>query len=40
MGVSHMGIFGPSYGFFINKARIAALPFKVRNKGAITGDML
>lgn len=35
--VSHMGILDPSYTFFVNKARTAALSFKVRNKVAIVG---
>ncbi|KAJ5240873.1 uncharacterized protein N7469_002464 [Penicillium citrinum] len=35
--VAHMGILDHSYRFFVNKARTAALSFKVQNKVAIVG---
>ncbi|KKA23752.1 hypothetical protein T310_2204 [Rasamsonia emersonii CBS 393.64] len=35
--VSHMGILDKSYSFFVNKARTAALHFKVHNGVAIVG---
>jgi hypothetical protein len=35
--VSHMGILDKSYNFFLNKARDAALYFKVKNKIAVVG---
>ncbi|KAL1967179.1 hypothetical protein VTN77DRAFT_3470 [Rasamsonia byssochlamydoides] len=35
--VSHMGILDKSYSFFVNKARTAALYFKVHNRVAIVG---
>jgi hypothetical protein len=35
--VSHMGILDKSYSFFVNKARTAALYFKVHNKVAVVG---
>jgi hypothetical protein len=35
--VSHMGILDKSYSFFVNKARTAALYFKVQNKVAVVG---
>ncbi|OQE23045.1 hypothetical protein PENSTE_c009G06570 [Penicillium steckii] len=35
--VAHMGILDHSYRFFVNKARTAALSFKVQNKVAIIG---
>jgi hypothetical protein len=35
--VSHMGILDPSYTFFINQARTAALYYKVKNKVAVVG---
>lgn len=39
--ISHMGILDRSYSFFMNKARTAALSFKVQNKVAIVeGDPL
>lgn len=39
--VSHMGMLDPSYSFFINKTRSAALSFKVQDKIAIvSGDPL
>lgn len=39
--ISHMGVLDPSYRFFINKARTAALSFKVQNKVAVVeGDPL
>ncbi|RLM00881.1 hypothetical protein CFD26_106876 [Aspergillus turcosus] len=39
--VSHMGVLDPRYKFFVNKARTAALSFKVHNKVALVmGDPL
>lgn len=35
--VSHMGMLDPSYTFFINQARTAALYYKVKNKVAVVG---
>lgn len=35
--VSHMGILDPSYTFFINQARNAALYYKVKNNVAVVG---
>ncbi|KAJ5677526.1 uncharacterized protein N7477_003159 [Penicillium maclennaniae] len=35
--VAHMGILDPSYRFFVNKARTAAVSFKVQNGIAIVG---
>ena len=35
--VSHMGILDPSYTFFTNKDRTAALCYKVKNKVAVVG---
>lgn len=35
--VSHMGILDPSYNFFMNKSRNAALYYKVRDKIAVVG---
>ena len=35
--VSHMGILDPNYTFFINKARDAALYYKVKNNVAVIG---
>jgi hypothetical protein len=38
--VSHMGILDPSYTFFINQARTAALYYKVKNNIAVVGGDL
>jgi Phosphatidylglycerol lysyltransferase, C-terminal len=35
--ISHMGILDPSYTFFINQARTAALYYKVKNNVAVVG---
>lgn len=35
--ISHMGILDPSYSFFMNQARNAALYYKVKNKIAVVG---
>ena len=35
--ISHMGILDPTYTFFMNKSRTAALCYKVKNKIAVVG---
>ncbi|KAJ9651552.1 hypothetical protein H2198_009168 [Neophaeococcomyces mojaviensis] len=35
--ISHMGILDPSYSFFMNQARDAALYYKIKNKIAVVG---
>ena len=35
--ISHMGILDPSFAFFVNKSRKAALYYKIKNKVAVVG---